>query len=33
MFAAALLMTPVFTAYKGHADDRDVNAVLAAKPR
>lgn len=30
LLAAAVLMTPVFTAYKGHADDRDVNAVLAS---
>jgi len=28
----AVMMTPVFTAYKGHADDRDVEAVLAAYP-
>jgi hypothetical protein len=30
--AVAAVMTPVFTAYKGHADDRDVEAVLAAYP-
>lgn len=30
--AVAVMMTPVFTAYKGHADDRDVEAVLAAYP-
>jgi hypothetical protein len=29
---ALALMTPLHSAYKGHADDRDVNAVLAAYP-
>jgi hypothetical protein len=34
-FAAAVvvaLMTPMYSAYKGHADDRDVEAVLTAYP-
>ena len=30
--AIAATMTPVFTAYKGHADDRDIEAVLASNP-
>jgi hypothetical protein len=30
--AVAAAMTPAYTAYKGHADDRDVSAVLAAYP-
>lgn len=28
----AALLTPVYSAYKGHANDQDVNAVLAAYP-
>ena len=30
--AVAAMLTPVYSAYKGHADDRDVEAVLAAYP-
>jgi hypothetical protein len=34
LFAAALaLITTVHSAYKGHASDRDVNAILSAYPR
>jgi hypothetical protein len=30
--AVAAMMTPAYSAYKGHADDRDVEAVLATYP-
>jgi hypothetical protein len=30
--AAAAMMAPVYSAYKGHADDRDIEAVLASYP-
>jgi hypothetical protein len=30
--AVAVLMTPAYSAYKGHADEHDVEAVLAAYP-
>jgi hypothetical protein len=30
--AAVACLTPVFSAYKGHADDRDIAAVLTAYP-
>jgi hypothetical protein len=29
---AVALMAPLYSAYKGHADDRDVNAILSAYP-
>ena len=32
LFAATALLTTAHSAYKGHADDGDINAVLTAYP-
>jgi hypothetical protein len=33
IISAAVFMTAAYSAYKGHADDSDINAVLAAYPQ